>query len=534
MTTVIAPVRESSVQDEAGPHDESGPDLSLLTDKMPPWLMVPRSWAAYAVVLAVCGWFFSNLRLWHTDLWGHLSYGRWFAMHSGLPTSEPLLPLAQGMPFVNLAWLSQLIGYGTWQVAGPAGLQALHGLTVLIAIAAWCWRTSRQVPFGWVVAGLATWLVLAGVELQVIRPQTAGVACWVLVWALATARPVRASDWFVVPALFALWTNLHGTALIGVACLALMAIGRVLDTGIISGKAGVSPLAAIVRDRQAWRWLLLAQLGFFACLINPQGWNWLSSLSQLADNRNVQDLTEWQPLVLRSALGQAVAAVFLLLLTVARFSSRPFRASEWLPLVVLGLATLWSQRLVVWWAPLVATSLAVHARSAWLRASGAAALWEASPRASKWTVVVAGLAWIAFGLSPLGAIVLRREVRPLEKAVSTQTPLKAVEYLAANPPRGLLLATYEWSDFAQWSLPDVPLFLNSHVHLLPREVWQHYLQITELQANWDETLDRYGVNALLLNPEFHSSLIKRLKDDSRWKIGFEDRLSMVFVRRKPL
>ena len=98
-------------------HDPSVADVSLLEDKMPMWFRTPRHACGFALVISVAYWFFSILPIWHTDVWGHLSYGRFIWNAKSLPATEPLLPLSQGIPFVDTAWLSQLIGYGANRLA---------------------------------------------------------------------------------------------------------------------------------------------------------------------------------------------------------------------------------------------------------------------------------------------------------------------------------------------------------------------------------------------------------------------------------
>ena len=78
------------------------------------------------------------------------------------------------------------------------------------------------------------------------------------------------------------------------------------------------------------------------------------------------------------------------------------------------------------------------------------------------------------------------------------------------------------------------IFVNSHAHLVPREVWLNYLQVVEQAAGWEEVLDRYGVNTVVVDPRFRDLLIRRLRDNAAWKVGFEDQRSVVFVRKAPI
>src|ERR1700684_1799987 len=63
------------------------------------------------LVLALLFLYLSHRPLWHTDLWGHLAYGRLIVSNRALPKTEPFMPLSRGMKFIDLAWLSEVLGY---------------------------------------------------------------------------------------------------------------------------------------------------------------------------------------------------------------------------------------------------------------------------------------------------------------------------------------------------------------------------------------------------------------------------------------
>ena len=92
------------------------------------FLSVSPAAAGVTVSLAVVFCYFVFLPLWHTDLWGHLSYGRYLHRTVALPETEPLMPLSEGVSFVDTAWLCQLLGYETIRLFGALGLQYLHAM----------------------------------------------------------------------------------------------------------------------------------------------------------------------------------------------------------------------------------------------------------------------------------------------------------------------------------------------------------------------------------------------------------------------
>src|SRR5687768_5289403 len=68
--------------------------------------------AQLALVIALSTIFLwtSLHKLHHTDLWGHLDFGRWIAQHRSLPAIDPFAATPSNIPFVPSAWLAQLLG----------------------------------------------------------------------------------------------------------------------------------------------------------------------------------------------------------------------------------------------------------------------------------------------------------------------------------------------------------------------------------------------------------------------------------------
>ncbi len=120
-----------------------------------------------------------------------------------------------------------------------------------------------------------------------------------------------------------------------------------------------------------------------------------------------------------------------------------------------------------------------------------------------------------------------------EESLSPQTPLAATAYLNAHPPRGQIFNTYEWGDYLIWAGPKgLRVFVASHAHLIPRDVWQDYLRVITLRSGWEKILDRYGVELAVLDPDQQADLVDALRDSPDWSIAQEDDRSVIFVRRQ--
>ena len=82
--------------------------------------------------------------------------------------------------------------------------------------------------------------------------------------------------------------------------------------------------------------------------------------------------------------------------------------------------------------------------------------------------------------------------------------------------------------------PKLKVFIASHVHLVPREVWSDYVSISNGVAGWEEMLDRYGVNSIVVDEATHAGLISRLRENENWRQTYSDNVGAVFVRRKAI
>ena len=95
-------------------------------------------------LLALVFLYWSRQPLWHTDLWGHLAYGRVIVNDRALPLTEPLMPLSRGVRFTDLAWLSEVLGYLAFQWKGVAAIQSLYAMSITACLGVLAYRTATQ------------------------------------------------------------------------------------------------------------------------------------------------------------------------------------------------------------------------------------------------------------------------------------------------------------------------------------------------------------------------------------------------------
>jgi hypothetical protein len=483
------------------------------------------------LVLALFFLYLSQRPLWHTDLWGHLAYGRLILSNRALPQTEPLMPLSRGMRFIDLAWLSEVLGYSAFRWEGIAAIQVLYAVSITTCLAVLAFATARRTRMIWpaLLAGFAcSWSEWQ--QFLIVRPQLAGLACFTILFAVITRKQIGKECWIVVPVLFAVWANLHGSFIVGWALLATVTVGRGADL-----LRRTATRRAMWRDRTYRTLLMLIPVAAFVVLLNPWGWTIYRDLWETARNPNFAALVEWRPLAIQMRQGQAVAAVALTLVAAYRLTPRRISLGELLLLIGLGVATVRSSRMIVWWAPVASYFLAIHTAAIWRRFAHRRSFGKLAakrPTRLAWTLASVVAACSVAVCSPLGLALWNGTQADPHQSLSAATPLGATGYLNAHPPEGQIFNTYEWGDYLLWAGPKgLRVFVASHAHLVPSDVWQDYLRVISLRRGWETILDRYGVTAAVLDSDQHGDLVDALRTQKDWAPVYEDDRAAIFIRR---
>lgn len=516
--TLSLPARASSVS-STGERAESA------------WV-VRTSAGALAVIATLAMVFLvtSFNRLNHTDLWGHLSLGRWMLENRSLVHADTLDDLAAGVldtktssvPVVNVPWLAQVIGYMTYSVTGPDGLALGHALLVTAACGLIVSAVSvRTGSLRWGVAAAVAAYVLSLPVVGTIRPQLFGMLLLPCVLYAVADLKDRAQAIFWLPIVMALWANLHGSFAVGLIVLACWTAGILLEKG-----RELRSFRDALRDEEV-RWYGAALiLSLLACALNPAGPTLLWNVARFSGGSNLAEISEWRPLVLESLGGVLFFASVLATFVVVRYSPRRLRAEEIITLVVFAALSLSAMRMLAWWAIVWPFVIAPHVAACFRRNRRTEAL--TSEPSSRRTWLAVAIVFVAIIWSPPAHALLTASPRGLGAATATTTPLHVSEALEEHMVTGAVFAPMDWSDYLMWrNGAHVRPFVFTHVHLIAGAVWSDFLELSRGGAGWLEVIDAYGLKHLVLDRERNGNLHMLALMSPRCRVLYQDQQAVL-------
>lgn len=513
------------------------------------------SWTAVPVVAVFAGLYvyLSYIPLFYTDIWGHVAYGKWMLEHHALPSADPFLPLSQGIQVVDSSWLSQLFLASADAWNGPEALCLVFALTTWLTYVVLCrafYLLSGRVSLAMIGTALA-FLINFGRH-GIIRPEIFGGLCMAaLTWMLVRGEPWRsraaafagreADDakqpwllWIGVPLLMALWANLHGSFFLGIVVLGCHALGR----GIEVTWTARNPLA-VLQDRWFVRWTLLTELALAGSLLNPYGMDLLFETVAFGRNPNLKDILEWYNLKLVAAEGMQFAATVLLWLGLYRFSRQRVSVVDMILLLVFASGMAVAIRIVAWYAFMFSlcmmphiVDIGVRLGDHWREKSKLLQSALSAPPKLAYTLICLLFAWVAFAMSPTGGQVLGSQPRPTDRVYASGTPLALTEYLRENPPPGLLYAPQWFCDWIAWAGPKgVKTVVSTNIHLAPKLLWDGYMEVSKGGAHWSDLLDRWNVQAVVVDKEKQETLLAEVRKSPTWEVVYEDPQGIIALRR---
>jgi hypothetical protein len=474
------------------------------------------------VIILVLGLFVLGARpVTDPDVWWHLRTGQLITQNHELFHADPYSFTKSGAPWVDHEWLSQIIIYGVYRLAGWGGLIA--GFAALITVAYWIlFLRSPGRPF---VAGVMTvWGALASVPSWGVRPQIFTLVLASVLLLLLERSYQRPNLLWWTPPLVLIWVNLHAGYALGIAFLALFLVGDAVDLAFGHNEAA-----------QSGKRLRTLALVLATCLavvpLNPYGTAMYRYPFQTLHSRAMLAyIGEWASPDFHQS--RYVTALCLMLATVLLpvLSPRRLCARELLLLAVTMLAALRSVRHIPIYA-LVVIPLLSGLVQATLDQVGKDGLFKARAgeltRSKLFLNAILLVGFLVFSAVRFGYVVSRQAANE-----EHEFPAAAAAFLATTRPPGPLMNHYNWGGYFIWKLyPTYKVFIDGRADLYGDSFLNDFGAAYQVKGKaWRTPLENYGVQTVVLPPD--APLVVVLKATTGWRTIFSDRQTEVLTRNR--
>jgi hypothetical protein len=100
----------------------------------------------------------------------------------------------------------------------------------------------------------------------------------------------------------------------------------------------------------------------------------------------------------------------------------------------------------------------------------------------------------------------------------------------AVPAGSRVFASEVYGSWAEFSLPEDPVFVDPRIELFPDDVWRDYFLVEDGRDGWNATLGRWNVDALILHPGWASGLLAVIDESPDWRRVTTSPDGSVYVR----
>ena len=449
------------------------------------------------------------------DIWWHLRNAQYLFTQHQLPRADMFSFTVAGHAWMNHEWLSEVPYYLGWELAGLAGIEAVMFAVIaliFLGLLYICYQESRNYKASVLACSFVSFLAAVS-----YGPRTIlfGYLCLVgLLIIMQRFRQKGAAPLWLIPLLFCVWINTHGSWSLGVIMFCVIAAA-----GMVEGSWGLVDSTKWTQEQR--KALIYTGVASAAALfVNPYGWRLVFYPLDLAlrQKMNIAHVAEWVSVNFHDTRGKLVLVLLLALLASALIKRTRWTLAECGMVAFALYSGLTYIRFLVLLAIVIAPVLARI-----LDFVPAYRPHDDTPviNAIVMCAMVAGIAYFWLNNDSL------------QERLAQEYPVTAVRYLKSHPPAGPLLNFYLWGGYLGWSNPDLKVFVDSRVDIFEYAgVFQDYLKLLDLDQS-KAILQKYKSRYVLFpHPGGYSesSLGYTLAHDSEWKVIYEDPTSVLMER----
>ena len=443
------------------------------------------------------------------DIWWHLRNAEVFVQTHSVVRHDVYSFTAAGSRWINEAWLSELPYYFAWQWLGIRGIYLVMLVEVeliLLGVFGLACLESRNVKAAFCASWLAVWLATVS-----FGPRTllAGWMCLVAeLFLLAQFKRGKDRLW-LLPPLFALWANLHGSWLIG-----MVLFGIFCASGLAQGTWG--RLQATRWTRAQFRKLaLVGRLSVAGLFLNPYTYHLVFYPFNFAFKQrlNANHVDEWMSLDFHGVRGKILFAILAATIVLALVRQQRWQLHE-LAFTILGFYAAVTYSRFLFLAAIVVTPML--ARELDFFTTYRREIDKPALNAALMLAIILGCI-LRF---PGRTYLMRDTVR--------NYPVQALSHLQRFHPEGRVFNDCLWGGYLIWNARHIPVFIDSRIDIFEYNgVFADYLDAMG-GKNTMEVLDKYRIRYVLF-PQ-NSPVAYLLMHNPGWKTDYQDGVAVLLER----
>jgi hypothetical protein len=449
------------------------------------------------------------LRIVEADIWFHLRNAQELLTNHSFLRTDLYTFTSAGAPLLNHEWLSELpyyLGFRTW---GLSGLVVVYLVLLWLIFAGVYYLTLRRGAN----YGDAALVTMAGVALGSYdfapRMLHFGWLCLILMLLVLEYFQRTSKGLWLLPPLFALWINLHGSWVFG-----LVVVGIYVISGLVEGQWGV-----VVAERWSpiqLKKLLLSFVGsVVALLVNPYGYKLPGYPFDLLfrQKMNLDNMGEWRSVDFHTGWGKLALIMILALLGASWFSRKPWKLRDILLTAFAVWASLNHLRFLLFAAIILVPILA--------------------PRLSLFPPYDADKdkPWLNLAITAaIVAIIIASFPRsiPLQEHIDSLFPRDAVGFMQQKQIKGRLFNWYDFGGYIEFYAPAIKTFCDGRTDIFVYNgVLEDYIKINSFERPL-ELLDKYDIDYVLFPVDHRLTYV--LDHSPGWRTIYQDKVAKLYQK----
>jgi hypothetical protein len=455
------------------------------------------------------------------DVWWHVCVGSWIIQHRAFPQTGIFSRTAASHPWRAYSWGYEVLFSRAYEWFSLIGMGIFGtALTVGAAVAVFfmLYRISRRFWIAWMLSA-----VVYSAFLFYIAPRpvfiTAILFSITLTLLLEAQRTGNVRILYWLPLIFLLWANCHIQFFYGIATVGLFAGINFLQRTLTL--LGQYPDSLAGSTLPVGKVLALFACCLIATCIGPYSFHLYEVVFGYATSKIIyRMINEFQPPTFKffnQYIELMLAAAAFYAIGVAK-KLDPFK----LALLILG--SIFAFRTV---------------RDAWFVCIPAAAIIadlfarEKEDRKQLGTRDLEMRDWAGVAVASILLLVLVArnvgfDTRSLDRAISKDFPVDAVNFLRRNPVGGPLYNSFNWGGFLIFYMPQYPVSIDGRTDLYGDAMDEQYWDTQEAKDSYptDPYLAEAGVVLLPTKLPISTALM----GDRRFRVIYRDEIAVIFAR----